>query len=459
MSDMARSRGRVGGAVRVLLLAVVVMLATAFGVSMATSGHWLWSIERVTDPTAGDTAVHASARYRAMRLERVAVAEQVLGRRAEALLSGDEQAYLRVLSSGAARLRTTQERIFENLQGVPFDSWSYRVVDVRLPVQGHETAVADTFTAHVEAKYRIDGADLGAVGRGRMMTFTRQGTDWVISADQAVVGTPSDPWDLGPVDVVRGDRTTVLVPAGGVVDIDVEALVTEADQAADRVDRYWGTNWPRRSVLYVPTDQRDMARMLGRSEQAGLAQIAAVTTGEVGVQGSGTKDQAGRIIINPASYRQLGGIGREVILTHELVHVATRASNTAAVPVWLSEGFADYIAYQETGLAPSAVADSAISAVKSGTVPDRLPDRAEFDPRLSAIDPAYAQSWLVVRLIAEQWSHEALLAVYTEVSSPAGAVNHDADTRTEQALRHHLGIGTEELTEQWRDQLRRLAAS
>ncbi|PID54700.1 MAG: hypothetical protein CSB46_01170 [Micrococcales bacterium] len=192
MSDMARSRGRVGGAVRVLLLAVVVMLATAFGVSMATSGHWLWSIERVTDPTAGDTAVHASARYRAMRLERVAVAEQVLGRRAEALLSGDEQAYLRVLSSGAARLRTTQERIFENLQGVPFDSWSYRVVDVRLPVQGHETAVADTFTAHVEAKYRIDGADLGAVGRGRMMTFTRQGTDWVISADQAVVGTPSD---------------------------------------------------------------------------------------------------------------------------------------------------------------------------------------------------------------------------------------------------------------------------
>ena len=42
--------------------------------------------------------------------------------------------------------------------------------------------------------------------------------------------------------------------------------------------------------------------------------------------------------------------GRDVVLTHELTHATVRASTTRAVPDWLAEGFAEFVAYDAVAL-------------------------------------------------------------------------------------------------------------
>ena len=60
------------------------------------------------------------------------------------------------------------------------------------------------------------------------------------------------------------------------------------------------------------------------------------------------------VIVNPEATDRLSELGREVLLTHEAVHVATRSPASPA-PTWLVEGYADQIAYRAhpAGSAPA----------------------------------------------------------------------------------------------------------
>ncbi|NUR00182.1 MAG: hypothetical protein HOY79_27720 [Streptomyces sp.] len=354
--------------------------------------------------------------------------QRVLDRRSTAVLDRDRTAFLKTGAPGW----------FENLRGVPLASWSYRVNAL------HRTG--DEATADAELRYRIEGYDNAPVTAGRTLSLSRESDgQWYVDADRPARKSSQQLWDQGAVTVVRGSHSIVL--GTGQSSEALHSYADLADRAVPAVSAAWGSDWAGHVVVLVPGSVQGMAGLLG-SPASQYRGIAAVTTGEVGGPPTAPAD---RIIVNPDAYALLGPLGKQVVLTHETTHVATRAHTNAATPLWLSEGYADWIGYLGTGRTPPEAAPELARAVSEGRVPDRLPTDKDFgfSGDATKLAQAYEGGWMACRLIAQQWSLERLRQFYRVVGDHrqrAGAV--------EGALQKELGTTQEKFTRQWRDYLR-----
>ncbi|WEO97919.1 hypothetical protein A6P39_030025 [Streptomyces sp. FXJ1.172] len=354
--------------------------------------------------------------------------QHLLDRRSAALLGHDEAAY------AATGTRTEYAR----LRALPLASWRYQVTAVRPTGSGA--------TADAELSYRVAGYDTAPVDARRTLTLgrTADGT-WYVTADEPAEQAGQQLWDQGQVTVVQGAHSLVL--GAGRPAADLRAYAGLADRAVPAVSRAWGTDWARRVVVLVPRSLAGMGGLLG-SPAANYRGIAAVTTGEAGGSGQAPAD---RVVVNPEAYAELGDLGKQVVLTHETTHVATRAHTTAATPLWLSEGYADWIGYLGTGRTPTEAAPELTGEVQAGHVPAALPGDKDFgftsDP--AKLAEAYESGWLACRMIAGHWGTARLDAFYRAVGAHprrAGAV--------ESSLEKVLGTTPEAFTAQWRAYIR-----
>ncbi len=432
------------GAVSLAIVVAAFVLALAGG----TSAPQPASVPTATgtgdgDSPTGDAAAVDPARPAPAVLRREGL-DALLERRADAMLRRDEQAWLATVSSAAPDFTRRQAETFANLADVPLVAWGYEYAGAGppLPDRRRDALGPDATTVRVVLAYRLAGADTGDVRREQTLTLTRSGDGWLV-ADDRDGRTATDLWDMGPVSVARGTRTLVL---GTVPAADLQRYVTETDAAAAQVDRVWGTGWPRTAVVQVPRDQEEMARLLLRDDPGGLEQVAAVTTGELGLEPDGAR--ANRVVVNPGGFAQLGPLGRSVVLAHELTHVATRASSAGDVPVWLSEGFADLVAYSGTDLPRRIVADDVLQDVREGDAPSDLPGPADFDPTDGDIAPAYSGSWLAVDLLQRRHGMAAVVELYRQVS---------AGRSVDAALRIGMGTDVETFRQDWLAYLHDLA--
>jgi hypothetical protein len=361
---------------------------------------------------------------------------QTLDARAAALLGHDRAAYLASLEPGAEGLRAVQGEEFDNLAEVPLRSWEYRIKDVR---RRGATAVADA-----EVRYRIADYDAAPVTASRTLELAERDGRWYVTADRAGAGTPQQLWQQGDVDVVRGSRSIVL--GVGQDEERLRELAAAADRAVPAVSDAWPSKWPGRVVVLVPASTEGMGRLLG-TPGAGYRGTAAVTTGETNREAAAPAD---RVIVNPEAYGLLGAFGQGVVLTHEATHVATRAHTSAATPMWLSEGFADWVAYRGTGRTAAEAAPEMHEAVRAGDVPAGLPADRDFtfggDP--DTVARAYEGGRLACEMIAERWGEEKLTAFYRNV----GEGRH-RDGAVERALSEELGITSAGFTAMWRNYL------
>ncbi|MEU9003246.1 hypothetical protein [Streptomyces sp. NPDC048551] len=317
------------------------------------------------------------------------------------------------------------------LAGLPMEGWAYEVGSVRL----------DGVRAHVRAelRYRLAGYDGAPAGSARAVELTREGAAWKVTSDGPAPGAPAQLWDQGEVAVVRG--TASLVLGVGQSPATLAEVGREADRAVPAVSAAWPRAWARRVVVLVPGSLDAMAALLGKPA-ATYRGLGAVTTGSTG----GGPAPADRIVINPEGYAQLGAAGKDVVLTHEATHVATRAATTAGTPQWLSEGFADWVAYRDGPLTPAEAAPTLARAVRAGGPPGALPADAAFafggDQEATA--RAYEGAWLACRLIADRWGAAALGRLYEQAGrEPLPA-----------ALETVLGTDRQELTRAWQEALR-----
>ncbi|MFD3657278.1 hypothetical protein [Streptomyces sp. NPDC058620] len=364
-----------------------------------------------------------------------------LDRRATAVLNHDPAGYLAVLAPKAAALRAAQRAELANLADVPLKSWSY---DVKT-VTPHGTGRA---TADVDLRYRIKGYDRAPVSAARTLELARDGADgrWYIAADRPAEGAAGQLWQQGDVQVVRGSHSLVL--GVGRSDAELRRIAGTADRAVPAVSAAWPESWVRRVVVLVPDSVEDMAGLLG-SPEASYRGIAAVTTGEVGGSGR-APGAADRVIVNPQAYAMLGAFGQQIVLTHETTHVATRVRTSPATPVWLSEGFADWVAYRDESRPAGLVAPELAEAVRGGELPAELPVDADFGFGGAAgkLARAYEGGWMACELIEDRWGEEKLIAFYKAVGGHPGR-----DGAVEQALHTVLGTTPQEFTASWRDYL------
>ncbi|WP_438488429.1 hypothetical protein [Streptomyces sp. S186] len=252
------------------------------------------------------------------------------------------------------------------------------------------------------------------------------------------------------------------------------------------VSAAWKGTWARKVVVEAPDSVERMAQLMGGDDPSGYAGIAAVTTGEAGASAAAPAD---RVIVNPDAYEELNDLGRSVVLTHETTHVATRGLTTSATPLWLSEGFADWVAYREVHRRPAVTAPELSRAVAAGREPASLPGDADFGFRAGAerLAKAYEGGWLACRLIAGKWGEDRLIAFYRDTGrrglrdAAAGPATAPMEARTavptaparpaapavghgprshrsglvERAMREQLGVGLAEFTAMWRAYVRR----
>jgi hypothetical protein len=354
--------------------------------------------------------------------------QRLLDRRSTAVLDRDRAAFLK---TGALSW-------FENLRGVPLAAWAYRVTAL------HRTG--DKATADAELRYRIEGYDNAPVTVGRTLTLSRE-TDgqWYVDADTPTKKSAQQLWDQGEVTVVRGRHSLVL--GTGQSSEALHSYTDLADRAVPAVTAAWGTDWTGHVVVLVPGSVEGMAGLLG-SPASQYRGIAAVTTGEVGGPPNAPAD---RIIVNPDAYAVLGPVGKQVVLTHETTHVATRAHTNVATPLWLSEGYADWIGYLGTGRTATEAAPELTRSVTEGRVPENLPTDKDFgfSGDATKLAQAYEGGWMACRLIAQEWGQERLGQFYRAVGDHkqrAGSV--------EGAMKKVLGTTPQKFTAQWRDYLR-----
>ncbi|MFD3337117.1 hypothetical protein ACFWV1_31450 [Streptomyces sp. NPDC058700] len=360
--------------------------------------------------------------------------QSLLDRHARALVDRDEPGFLAALDPSLVPAARTQ---FDRLAEVPLGRLSYRVTDVERTGEG-------TATAEAELGYRIEGYDPGPVTTGRILDLAERDGRWYVTGDRAVEGAPQQLWQQGRVEAVTGRRSLVL--GVGQSDERLREIAAAADRAVPAVGEAWHGDWAGRVVVLVPASVEAMGRLLG-GPAASYRGIAAVTTGETG---GGPQAPADRVIVNPDAYAVLGAFGRQLVLTHEATHVATRVQTTGATPIWLSEGFADWVAYRGTGRTADQAAPELARAVRAGELPARLPEDPEFGfgGDAEALARAYEGGWLACELIADRWGEEELTAFYRAVGAHPGR-----EGAVEKALQDVLGTTPEDFTADWRAHL------
>jgi hypothetical protein len=389
--------------------------------------------------------------------------DDLLDARAAALRDGDRDAWLAALdapsaSAGTKQFIASQSRAFDRLSTLRPVSWSYQVVGgSALPKKRRAALGGIAWLADVQLDYQLIAGG-PQVRREQFLTIVRRAGAWRISTDTDGP-TSRDVWDLGPISHASAKRCLVIGAAARRAQ--VAQLAAECEGEARRVDLAWGRSWPRRTVITVPNTLPQLATLLGRTSAgkstAGLARTAAVTIGRAGAAADG-------VLINGVAFDQLSAVGRRVVVTHELVHVATRATGSRSAPTWLEEGFADYVAYQDTGLAAKQVAGDALNEVRAGRVPARLPSTNDFNAAGNKAAAAYGQAWVAVQVIADRaGGGQRLKAFYQQAAAASSAdASAGAESSSRQAILDaaltRIGLrGTTALVAAWQSRLRRLA--
>lgn len=386
---------------------------------------------------------------------RTAAVERLLSDRAQAIRRRDRPAFLATLDPdpSAAPFRARQVKVFDALADVPIGSWSYQLDPTRERVPDARVDALrgpGWWGPDVVLRYQLKGFDPRPTRAEQYFTFVQRSGRWVIASDDdfKAVGQASTPgiWDGGDVVVVRGARCLVMGhPASARM---LRQVADAVDAAVPRVTAVFGDGWSQKVVVLVPDTSAELAELL--DSRSDFSQIAAVATAEL--EGGADYSPVGdRVIVNPPNFTKLGSLGRRVVLTHEVTHVATRATSGPLVPTWLVEGFADYVGYQGVDVPLSVSARELRAAVRAGRVPTRLPTEQDFEATNKELSEVYEQAWLAVSRLAEVHGRAKLLAFYRDIGA---AREGEEDAVVEAAFRKAFGRSTADFVEDWTATLR-----
>jgi hypothetical protein len=379
--------------------------------------------------------------------------ESLLRRRSRAVLGRDRAAFLATVDPSGQAFRAGQEVLFDNLTKVPLATWKESLADSRPAV-----AADDGWTARLKLSYRLRGFDRRDLVYTEYLTFDRRrGVGWVVSGDGAAHGLRDDPqiWSGGGLEVVRGRHSVVLAEDGAVAGQGAEARTAELRDIARRLDAgvgavsgVVGDQWARHVVALVPSTEQKAEELAGDVRSLGDIAALAVVTGDAGGRAKGED----RVVITPTAFGRLSALGRHVVLTHELVHVAMGGARDGQTPMWLIEGLADYVGYKNAGVGTKAAGRELARLIASDGVPSTPPGRTEFEGSGDRLSAAYEEAWLACRMIAERYGEDRLVRLYRTAEAEHG--EPDDPRNVDRALRAVLGIGTAQFDERWRAYVR-----
>lgn len=248
-------------------------------------------------------------------------------------------------------------------------------------------------------------------------------------------------WLAGAVTVRRTPDTLVIAATSGRV---ADTLAAEAKVAVARDDEVLGGH---RKVVYEAAGSVDeMNRALG-ADPGTYSGVAAVTAPVDGNRVPGTPVH---VFLNPAEFRTMDRTAAQVVMTHESVHAVTGAPLVSGAPLWLIEGFADFVALGDVHLPLSKTARQISAQVRRTGAPKALPADDEFGASDTNLGPTYEAAWLVCVTIADHAGSDAMVRLYNDVLG---------GTPIARALPRDTGLTVASLTAAWRSKLEAVATA
>ena len=355
----------------------------------------------------------------------------LLARLQSAVRRHDAAAAERLGSSATSRglLRS----VVDNARAVRVSDFSLRFVD-----QDGAVGADGSFAADVDTTWRFAGVDRTAEHLEiRIGGAERQGRLLVDRIGGGGLRTPL--WLNG---ALQGRRTPASMVLGDGSAAEASRLAGLADRAVPQVRRVL-PGWAGGLVVEVPRSQRGLEVALG-AHRGSYDGIAAVTTTP---DGSRSRRSPSHVFVNPQVFGPLRPQGAQVVITHEATHVATDAAMSTA-PIWLVEGFADYVALSAQQLPVPTTAARIIALVRHNGLPRHLPDAREFAAGAPHLEARYESAWLACRLLAQTGGQSALVAFYRAV---------DAGSALGPALHRHFGLTVSGFVGRWRALLAQVA--
>ncbi len=378
----------------------------------------------------------------------------LLAQRAAAVRNQDRAAFSATLDDPSSGFGLRQLAQFDALAQLPLGTFSYGTPEPAPALSAERVAQLgpDAWVSRVAGRYSLTGFDTATRDFESYFTVVRRGADWRL-VDDTDGGTQVQLWDLPKFTVVRS-ATTLVVGSGPASRL--RPYLTLGNLAVKRVDAVWTAPWNKRLVLVVPGTAAQMAEQVG-ADKDGVGQVAAVTDGPFDLQGRAGAD---RVVVNPGAFANLQTRGQQVVVTHETTHVAIRATTNRPVPLWLSEGMADYVGYRDIGATRTQVAAALLDRVRAGKGPKALPTAGDFDPSHTTIAPSYNAAWLAVNRIVDRYGSAALIRFYLAAATtdPSSSATSDPDANVATAFRTVLRTSPAAFTKEWLSYLRSLAA-
>ncbi len=338
-----------------------------------------------------------------------------LDSRARVVRSADDAAFMRLVA-GSGEFRDEQRTWFGNVTQLPIATLRYRLHRGSLVRDG------DRYSVTADEVLQLDGYDAAAVAspsRFELRRAPRHPSRFLLTD---VEPTDPQPWDLGPVQVQQGSGVLGVFDQGSLPD--APALISSVEGAIASVSAQVPYDWSRSVVVYALSDPAflDSLDDVPGDDPEDLDAVAFPA-------GSGT-----RFALNPRMLDQPGR-ERDRLIRHELTHVAV-GSRDDAVPVWLSEGLAEYVSVRPLPPQDRRIPEAAVVAAEDGVAD--LPDDASFNDQDS--EAHYGLSWWAVEYVADTYGADAPWQML-DAMSQRGADPDDV-------LREQFGTSTHQLAEQ-----------
>jgi len=340
--------------------------------------------------------------------------DATLDRQTQALLSGDEKAFV---AAGESGMSTELKRRFTSLRAMKVASWDPIVVNGPTEATGKGGRSEWETTLSLRHCFVVAECETDSlVVRSR----------WVESGGRALLVsmTPSGdsehgprPWEVSELQAAAGERAVVATTARYASRL--PTLLREADKAAAIADRYVvGADKPDRYRVYFAGSE-EWKKWYGGDRPAWTAGYAVSIS-----------NKRMEVVLNGA---EVPSSFLDDILRHELTHVASlrgakyqRDSNW-----WLSEGLADHaLLYGQT--------PSRHDALTSG-VARRFLRAGKWDGKATIAEPdadaplweavaRYGIAFLAVRRMSERFGDAKLLTFFREVMHEGSALDDASRT-------------------------------
>lgn len=372
--------------------------------------------------------------------------QHLLDRRADAVEQHDEKAFL----AGVDHANTAwlaQERVeYDNLVALKLSRFTLTLEPfARYPASAAPPSLSARFDGRVQVlgvtiDYAVSTVDDDPVAAPWVPVFGYRDGHWLIAGesttDKAPDGIGGLPWEAAPITVAHGDHVTIVMSTDDAGEAD--DLLAMAETARKRVDDVYPSDWSGRVLVTAVTDASVFRAYLG-DDPDDVDDTLAVTVPawDAVPEWDSGHYVTSRVILNP----EVLGYPDELqhTLTHEFTHAATGAVTSGATPLWLVEGFAEYVAYATDDRQPSL---GDIVAMLP-PVPDKLPvDHGFYDDASN-----YVLGWQACVYLAKTYGRDDLIRLYRFFKDGGSSSG---------AFQTVLGVSESSFTASWRSYLNSL---